>query len=69
MGKPDRLLAQAAFAVDSEPVAVVFFNDVRVESAAIRGHRASDERRFELDVHAGQVTVFEGRSLRQEMKA
>jgi CRISPR system Cascade subunit CasD len=59
-------LAQAAFALDSEPVAAVFFNDVRAKSVAIRRHRASDERRFELDVHAGQVTVFEGRSARGE---
>lgn len=74
---PDALaaLAQAAFAPDSEPAAAVYFNDVLVESAAIRSHRASDERRFEFDVHAGQVTVFEGRSARrenlgrQEMKA
>lgn len=59
-------LAQAAFAADSEPTAAVFFNDLRMQSAAIRQHRASDERRFELDVHAGRVTVFEGRVERQD---
>jgi CRISPR system Cascade subunit CasD len=59
-------LAQAAFAADSAPTAAVFFNDLRAESVAIRRHRAADERRFELDVHAGQVTVFEGPSVRQD---
>lgn len=49
------------FAPDSESTAAVFFNDATVESAATRRHRVSDERRFDLDVHAGQVTVFEAR--------
>ena len=37
----------------------VFFNDGDLADRARRRHRASDERRFDLDVHAGAVTVFE----------
>ena len=58
---PDLLAAlslspRAAGAGKASPV---FFNDVTLREQARREKRSSDVRRFDLDVHAGAVTVFE----------
>lgn len=53
-------LGLAPLAEDADPQPVVFFKDA---SAAPGGmvvhHRSSDERRFGMDVHAGQQTIHE----------
>lgn len=58
---PDLLsaLALATRAADAGRTAAVFFNDAALAAQARRRHRSSDERRFDLDVHAGSVNVFE----------
>ncbi len=38
-----------------------FSNDPAAEAVALRRHLAADERRFDLDVHAGRVSVYEFR--------
>ena len=56
-------LAQAAPADDADARPAVFFNDPRAATAGpVVQHRSSDERRFAIDVHAGQQTILELRS-------
>lgn len=53
-------LALAPLAADADPWPAVFFNDIDVVPAGtLVAHRASDERRFSIDVHAGQQTIHE----------
>lgn len=53
-------LALAPLAADADPWPAVFFNDIDVVPAGtLVAHRASDQRRFSIDVHAGQQTIHE----------
>lgn len=53
-------LALAPLAADADPWPAVFFNDGDVVPAGtLVAHRASDQRRFSIDVHAGQQTIHE----------
>jgi hypothetical protein len=52
--------APAIASGDVPSVAAVYFNAGAAETASQhRVHQASDERRFDLDVHAGRQPVFE----------
>jgi CRISPR system Cascade subunit CasD len=53
-------LAHARAAEDADPQPAVFTNDPSVvPTGAVITHRVSDERRFAIDVHAGQQTIVE----------
>jgi len=53
-------LALAPVATDADPSPAVFFNDNDVvPTGNLVTHRASDQRRFSMDVHAGQQTIHE----------
>lgn len=53
-------LALAPLAADADPWPAVFFNDTDgVPAGTLVAHRASDQRRFSIDVHAGQQTIHE----------
>ena len=55
-------LDQAPMAADSEMYPAVFLNDASVHVAGkVVEHRASEERQFSIDVHAGMQTVREFR--------
>lgn len=53
----------------ARPSLEAFSNDSAAEPLAVRQHLAADERRFDLDVHAGRVTVFEYRVVGPQPRA